>query len=257
MNQKRYWIQLGIVGVTIASFAVAPAYTYACSPPSVPISTTTPQQFFNAATHVFSGKVLSVQKKMTPDQHDYTVATSTLEVSSYWKGDVKKTTQVVTINNGAGCKYPYVFEVGQEYLVYATYNADQNALVTQASYWGGPGTQPLKEAGWHLAFLGAGKTPLGASVPPIPPNPPTAASFGRNLSVGMVGEDVRNLQKYLNQNGFAVSVSGAGSAGNETTYFGFATKAALIKFQTAHAVELGISQGTGYFGPLTRALIAG
>jgi peptidoglycan hydrolase-like protein with peptidoglycan-binding domain len=60
------------------------------------------------------------------------------------------------------------------------------------------------------------------------------------------------LQKYLNAHGYTVATSGPGSVGNETTTFGPATKAALIKFQKAN----NITPASGYFGPLTRAAIA-
>lgn len=73
----------------------------------------------------------------------------------------------------------------------------------------------------------------------------------RNLQTGSTGEDVRALQKFLNANGYRVSASGAGSPGNETTRFGAATRAALIKLQKAK----GITPSVGYYGPLTRATI--
>jgi trimeric autotransporter adhesin len=82
----------------------------------------------------------------------------------------------------------------------------------------------------------------------------SSASFGftRNLELGMSGEDVRQLQKFLNSQGFTVTVTGAGSLGNETTLFGPATKAALTKFQ----VSKGISPAAGYFGPVTRMYVS-
>lgn len=80
----------------------------------------------------------------------------------------------------------------------------------------------------------------------------SGGTFTRDLEFGAVGEDVRILQKFLNTHGFIVASSGAGSPGNETTYFGSATKAALIKFQAAHSV----SPTAGYFGPKTRAAFA-
>jgi hypothetical protein len=76
-------------------------------------------------------------------------------------------------------------------------------------------------------------------------------AFVRDLDLGTIGEDVRQLQIYLNTHRFVLVLSGPGSPGNETTHFGPATKAALIKFQQAS----GISPALGYFGPLTRAYI--
>src|SRR3989344_5564844 len=75
--------------------------------------------------------------------------------------------------------------------------------------------------------------------------------FKTNLTVGSLGSEVKALQEYLNAHGYTVAVSGAGSPGNETTKFGSATKAALIKFQKAK----GITPAVGYFGAKTRATI--
>jgi len=82
-------------------------------------------------------------------------------------------------------------------------------------------------------------------------NQTTGFVFNKNLELGSTGEDVRQLQKYLNSESFAVAVSGAGSAGKETTWFGPATKNALIKFQQANKIFPAV----GYFGPLTRKFI--
>lgn len=80
----------------------------------------------------------------------------------------------------------------------------------------------------------------------------SAVSLTRNLYQGLSGEDVRSLQKFLNSNGFTVAVSGAGSVGNETTYFGPATTAAVIKFQIARS----ITPAAGYVGSITRAKLS-
>jgi len=80
---------------------------------------------------------------------------------------------------------------------------------------------------------------------------PTLGSFTRNLTTGATGEDVRQLQRFLNSRGFEVASAGAGSPGSETVYFGSATQAALAKFQAAH----GITPAEGYFGPKTREFI--
>ncbi len=76
--------------------------------------------------------------------------------------------------------------------------------------------------------------------------------LSRNLAMGISGEDVRSLQKFLNQQGFNVSIIGLGSFGFETAYFGPATKAAVIKFQIAK----GIAPVVGYVGPITRGIIS-
>ncbi len=80
----------------------------------------------------------------------------------------------------------------------------------------------------------------------------TSYSFTRSLTIGSTGEDVRALQQFLNSHSALVSSSGAGSPGNESTYFGSKTRAALAKWQAAN----GVSPAVGYFGPITRAAIA-
>ncbi|MCK9344709.1 MAG: IPT/TIG domain-containing protein [Candidatus Pacebacteria bacterium] len=85
--------------------------------------------------------------------------------------------------------------------------------------------------------------------------------FTRTLFVGTHGEDVRALQKFLNSDAQTrVAETGAGSLGNETDYFGSATKRALIKFQEKYRNEVlipvGLTSGTGVFGPKTREKIS-
>jgi peptidoglycan hydrolase-like protein with peptidoglycan-binding domain len=86
------------------------------------------------------------------------------------------------------------------------------------------------------------------------PSSPQASNFEftRGLELGSTGNDVRALQAYLNTHGYPVATTGAGSPGNETSYFGPGTQAALAEFQVAN----GITSDTGYLGPRTRALIA-
>lgn len=73
--------------------------------------------------------------------------------------------------------------------------------------------------------------------------------FTRDLSLASVGADVRMLQKILNDKGYNIAETGAGSKGNETEYFGILTQNALIKYQKAQ----NILPAQGYFGPRTRA----
>ena len=81
----------------------------------------------------------------------------------------------------------------------------------------------------------------------------------RDLFPGAQGADVRSLQEYLNSHGFILASSGAGSPGNETTYYGNLTAAAVRRFQEAHFAEiltpLGYASGTGICGSSTRNYI--
>lgn len=74
--------------------------------------------------------------------------------------------------------------------------------------------------------------------------------FTTGLAVGQTSEAVKQLQVRLNANSataLAVTAGSNGSAGYETTYFGPATKAAVMKFQALN----GLDQ-VGNVGPLTR-----
>jgi hypothetical protein len=78
----------------------------------------------------------------------------------------------------------------------------------------------------------------------------TGYTFNTNLTVGSKSADVMNLQKVLNMSADTmVASTGAGSKGSETSTFGPATKAAVIKFQKKY----GISPAAGYVGAITRA----
>jgi hypothetical protein len=78
----------------------------------------------------------------------------------------------------------------------------------------------------------------------------TGYTFNTNLTLNSKGTDVMNLQKVLNMSADTqVASTGAGSPGNETSFFGPATKAAVVKFQ----VKYGITPAAGYVGAITRA----
>jgi hypothetical protein len=92
------------------------------------------------------------------------------------------------------------------------------------------------------------------------PNPtvaPNAFHFTHDLGLHSVDPDVKLLQVFLNTHGFPIAADGPGSPGHEVEKFGESTKAALKKFQEAHAKDLGIAGATGHFGPATRKYING
>lgn len=85
----------------------------------------------------------------------------------------------------------------------------------------------------------------------------SCALLTRNLRVGDKGEDVRVLQRVLNANiATKIVSSGIGSPGNESTYFGKATKAAVIRFQNLYKSEVltpaGLISGSGFVGGYSR-----
>lgn len=83
-------------------------------------------------------------------------------------------------------------------------------------------------------------------------NTTTAApscNFSRPLTVSKTGNDVKCLQQYLNGAGFKVSATGAGSPGNESSYFGVKTKMAVAAWQAAN----GVNPPAGFFGSISQA----
>jgi peptidoglycan hydrolase-like protein with peptidoglycan-binding domain len=58
------------------------------------------------------------------------------------------------------------------------------------------------------------------------------------------------VQIYLNNHGYTVSISGPGSLGKETNYFGPSTKQAVIKFQKFNNLT-----SDGILGQNTRTIL--
>ncbi len=86
---------------------------------------------------------------------------------------------------------------------------------------------------------------------PINNNSIIKFQFLKNLKYKDNNTDVKELQKFLNSNGFTISTTGPGSLNNETNYFGLGTRAALIKFQLSNNIKPAV----GYFGPTTRGVV--
>ena len=83
----------------------------------------------------------------------------------------------------------------------------------------------------------------------LTPGTPTLPT--RDLELGDEGQDVYNLQVFLNTHGYVLTTDGPGAPGSETTRFGALTQAALARFQQEHQ----ISPAVGYYGPVTRDYI--
>lgn len=127
-----------------------------------------------------------------------------------------------SVNSASGLTAPQIQAILE---VLASFNADASTIANVRASLGGTTTGSVTSA--------------------------AVTAFKANLTVGSLGSEVKALQEYLNSHGYTVANSGAGSPGNETTTFGAATRAALVKYQQAK----GISPAVGYFGALTRASV--
>jgi hypothetical protein len=100
--------------------------------------------------------------------------------------------------------------------------------------------------------------PIPTPVPLPTPVPTSSVAVGKlliNLNFGMIHPDVLILQKIMNNYGFVIYSSGAGSPGSETNYFGMLTREAVRKFQCSKSIACdGNESITGYgrVGPMTR-----
>lgn len=72
------------------------------------------------------------------------------------------------------------------------------------------------------------------------------SGFYKDLFFGSRGDDVRRLQMWLNAHAYVVT-----PLGEETSFFGLKTRAAVARFQ----VDNGLYPSLGYFGPKTRATV--
>ena len=137
------------------------------------------------------------------------------------------------------------------------------SLMTGALLMGGVGILPAAaatadELQAQITALLAQISLLQSQIGAVSPSASVSFTFTKNLKQGSTGVDVLNLQKVLNSNAATrVAVSGAGSPGSETSYFGPATRAAIVKFQelytSAILAPVGLTTGTGTVGPSTRA----
>ena len=153
-----------------------------------------------------------------------------------------------------------------KHFVYGIYGAIISVIVlgTSAANAGAVGVVPTSmPPATDAAVLGASTGVVPTSMPGSGASVLGASQyqFTRTLKMGSTGEDVRELQKWLNAHGYQVSATGAGSPGNETTTFGAQTAHAVVRLQEAHAAAVlapaGLYKGTGVFGVMTRAFVNG
>ena len=98
----------------------------------------------------------------------------------------------------------------------------------------------------------------GTAAVPAPPAPASAVPvplLTAALSLGSSNPQVKVLQELLNGDGYQVSLSGNGSPGHESAYFGPATLQALVRFQCAAISVCTGAPGSGLVGPRTRAAL--
>ena len=163
-----------------------------------------------------------------------------------------------TLEAGADCK----IDVGSDLIVWTRHATAFIAFAEEAIPYGGGGgnsassvvvpTTPASQVaqtavantpnttgqvlGTTISEQASGKSQgkvLGAST----------ASFARDMSVGMRGEDIGELQKMLIAEGLL--------SGEATNYFGTLTKAALAEWQKDKGLP-----ATGYFGSMTRKALS-
>ncbi len=101
----------------------------------------------------------------------------------------------------------------------------------------------------QISALGGGSMSTSSACP---------YTWTRSLTQGDTGADVMALQKFLNGSADTkVAVSGAGSTGSETSFYGPATAAAVSNFQVKYRTDIlspvGLVNATGFFGPSTMA----
>jgi len=81
-------------------------------------------------------------------------------------------------------------------------------------------------------------------------------TFSGYLRVGSVGQDVKCLQQIMNGKGYTVATTGAGSPGNETTYFGSRTLQAVQQWQAAQGWVIASQVGPKSIA-LLNSIVAG
>lgn len=181
----------------------------------------------------------------------------TLPVGSfYWRvrsGDVHFSTSSYTTANSGGI----AFEVRSSNTGSAggggvVVNSSPTAPSSEGFGYVKPRPQIAYPDG-RVVYLDTPTSPPSSPQTPstFPQTPPTLVVTSY-LITGSRNAQVLNLQKHFNAIGFTVAKTGPGSPGQETSFFGAATRGAVIKFQKARGIE-----PTGTVGPITRKALQG
>ena len=112
-------------------------------------------------------------------------------------------------------------------------------------------TDVLTAAGVEQSVIDAVIAAMDTEAAPVDGLTEMTSGMEANMGPGSTGEGVRELQVWLNDNGYTVAESGAGSPGNESTYYGSRTQSAVGAFQDDHGVSYGAHRG--YWGPASRS----
>jgi len=145
--------------------------------------------------------------------------------------------------------------------------ASNSAALTSFGGGGGGGTAGLPKSPFQIlcwsgiCYQVTPATTTAATQTTVPTASTSTLSlknvFTRTLYLGMSGNDVKQLQIFLNLHGFTVAKTGPGSRGHETMFYGRATQAAVSTFQATYAKIIlapnGFTRPTGTFGVATRA----
>lgn len=144
------------------------------------------------------------------------------------------------------------------------YNSGLYSSTTQSTTTTPPTAETYTEIPSSSSRSGSYYTPwmVKQTVPSAASTPSatvTSIKLTKGIKLGQSNNQIKILQKFLNDNGFIIAKKGAGSPGKETSYFGTLTKKAVIKFQEKYSKDIlkpyGLKKGNGIVGPKTREMI--
>jgi len=186
-----------------------------------------------------------------------------------WQTNIPATSRVVYGSEsraviGAAPNYGYEAQTAETVQISGTHSVTVTGLNESQKYFFRPVAKAPNvaegignEFSWNVPAMIGGSVGLTQEEQAAPVAASSASiSFSRPLSRGAIGNDVRLLQQLFNAHGIVVAVSGVGSPGRETVYFGLLTERAVQKFQAQYGiVSSGAPETTGYgrVGPKTLA----